>query len=119
MPFKDPEKAKAYAKKHYENNKTEYKARARKFTKKNRQVLRDWIWDFFKVHPCVDCNETDPIVLQFDHQKDKKFEIGLAVRKSISLEALKEEVAKCEVRCANCHMKKTAKDFGWWSDKKA
>lgn len=119
MPFKDPEKAKTYAKKHYENNKADYKARARKFTKKNRKVLRDWVWEYFSTHHCVDCKENNPIVLQFDHLRDKKYNVGNMLNHGLSLETLKAEVAKCEVRCANCHMKKTALERGWWADKLA
>jgi hypothetical protein len=24
------------------------------------------------------------------------------------------EIDKCDVRCANCHRRRTAADFGWW-----
>ena len=30
------------------------------------------------------------------------------------LDKVEEEISKCEVRCANCHRKKTAKTFSWW-----
>ena len=29
-----------------------------------------------------------------------------------NLEVLKAEIAKCEVRCANCHRRKTSRDNG-------
>jgi len=119
MPYTDPDKKKAYAKQHYEKNKAEYKARAREFTNKNREVLRDWLWDYWKKNPCVDCGETDPIVLEFDHQRDKEFNIATMTSKSVSLTRLKKEVAKCDVRCANCHLRKTADQFGWWTKQRA
>jgi hypothetical protein len=53
-------------------------------------------------------------VLEFDHiGDDKKFNISDAVRKGYSMKKLTEEIAKCEVRCANCHRKKTYERGGW------
>ena len=39
--------------------------------------------------------------MQFDHLKDKLFNIGENML--VSLKRLKDEVDKCEVVCANCH----------------
>jgi L-lysine 2,3-aminomutase len=117
MPYKDPIKAKAYAKEHYKKNKPQYLSRAKKFTKNNRKAVRDWVWTYYTEHPCVDCGASDPLVLQFDHLRDKKFSIADGVNRSFSLEVLKAEVEKCEVRCANCHQRKTSLERGWWKDK--
>lgn len=27
---------------------------------------------------------------------------------------VKAEIAKCDVRCSNCHIKRTTKQFNWW-----
>ncbi|GAA1744780.1 hypothetical protein [Microbacterium paludicola] len=67
--------------------------------------------DYLESHPCVDCGETDPIVLDFDHLPgvDKKFTISRAVGASTrSWRAIALEIAKCEVVCANCHRRRTA-----------
>jgi hypothetical protein len=66
-------------------------------------------------HPCIDCGESDPIVLDFDHVRgEKKFNVSSGVRRMFSIAVLDEEIAKCEVRCANCHRKQTAKRGGWY-----
>jgi len=33
-----------------------------------------------------------------------------------SLKKLEIEISKCVIRCTNCHLKKTAKDQGWYTD---
>lgn len=62
---------------------------------------------------CVDCGETDIRVLEFDHKGDKEFNVSSLMRMN-SLEKLKNEIAKCEVVCANHHRIRTAKQFGTW-----
>ncbi len=63
--------------------------------------------EYVRTHPCVDCGEADPLVLDFDHLRDKEFTIARAFG-DVSLDNLLAEIAKCEVRCANCHRRKTA-----------
>ena len=62
---------------------------------------------YFSSHPCVDCGESDPIVLEFDHLNDKDFSIGakLCTRNWASI---LREIGKCEVVCSNCHRRRTA-----------
>ena len=65
--------------------------------------MRSYLLD----HPCVDCGEGDPIVLEFDHRdpKNKLFALGAAVGLGYSLVRVIDEIEKCDVRCANCHRK--------------
>ena len=60
------------------------------------------------------CGENDPLVLTFDHLKDKKFNIGSAIGSGYSIKRIESEIAKCQVMCANCHFRKTAQQFGWY-----
>ena len=69
------------------------------------------ILEYLSLHPCVDCGEPDPLVLDFDHLGNKNYDVG-SMRYN-GLDALKLEMGKCEVRCANCHRRKTAKQFGF------
>jgi hypothetical protein len=36
------------------------------------------------------------------------------VKDHYSIARIKEEIEKCDVRCANCHTRRTAHQFGWW-----
>ena len=63
---------------------------------------------------CVDCGESDPVVLHFDHrvEGEKAFQIGAGGgagnARGRGMEAVLKEAAKCDLRCANCHTKRTA-----------
>lgn len=64
---------------------------------------------------CVECGENDLRVLDFDHVRGKKEgNISVMVGYGVSWERIGAELAKCEIRCANCHRKSTAAQFGWW-----
>lgn len=63
----------------------------------------------------MDCGESDPIVLEFDHvQGKKRFSISECIYQNWSIEDLEKEMNKCEIRCANCHRRKTAKERDSW-----
>jgi methionyl-tRNA synthetase len=106
----------AYAREHYSNNKKMYKTKARARNLRIIAEYRVWQLEYFKNHPCVDCGETDPIVLQFDHVRGLKVaNISRMVRDCFGKQTFLDEVAKCEIRCANCHTRRTAATFNWWS----
>lgn len=88
-------------------------AKAKETSKIARVRIRAFISNYLKTNPCVDCGETNTIVLEFDHFENKKFNISDAARKGVSMKKLEDEIAKCEVRCANCHRKKTYERSGW------
>lgn len=99
---------------HYYNNKNYYLDKAKKRNGIIRDILRRYIWDYLVTHHCLDCGETDPVVLEFDHTRDKNMNISSLLSNTGTIEKFNEEVLKCEVRCANCHRRKTAKEFGWY-----
>lgn len=80
-------------------------------TTKYRNEASQYTWDYLASHPCVDCDESDPIVLEFDHVRGEKFAaISSMVGQGFPLDRIKEEIEKCEVRCSNCHRRRTAKE---------
>jgi hypothetical protein len=83
--------------------------RRQEVTERNQRLVLEYLAD----HPCVDCGESDPIVLEFDHLRDKRANISALTRNGESWRLL-EEIAKCEVRCANCHRRITAIRGGWY-----
>ena len=79
--------------------------RARRILDVNRRLL----FDYLVAHPCVDCGEDDPVVLDFDHvTSDKVANVSELVFLHKTWEVIAAEIAKCEVVCANCHRRRTA-----------
>jgi 5-methylcytosine-specific restriction endonuclease McrA len=112
MPINDPIKQKEASRRHYVANRDKVIAKAKEYSIKTRVRIRAFITAHLKANPCVDCGETDAIVLEFDHVRDKDFNISDATRKGVSMKKLKDEIAKCEVRCSNCHRRKTYERSG-------
>ncbi len=102
--------------KHYESNKDYYKTKAKHVNAKRNKRNHKMALEYFREHPCVDCGETDPRCLTFDHVRGKKFKCVSRLMYQCKWETIKKEIAKCEVRCGNCHMKKTAIDFNHYTN---
>ena len=81
-----------------------------------RKESRKFLFNFYLSHPCIDCGETNPFVLQLDHLTDKHKNISDMVSSRHCIESIKKEIEKCVVRCSNCHAKKTAKDQKWYKE---
>jgi hypothetical protein len=70
---------------------------------------------YLATHPCVDCGEKDPIVLAFHHRNPAEklgAVVDLITRLQSNRTVLLAEIAKCDVLCANCHLRRHAAD-GW------
>lgn len=79
-----------------------------------RNRNREYLIDYLANHPCIDCYETDIVVLEFDHITNNKYKsIAEMAWSCHSIKSIEKEIAKCVVRCANCHRRKTAKQFNW------
>jgi hypothetical protein len=101
----------AYGREHYLANRRKYiEAEARRKRARAESRTR-WLIEFFRENPCADCGEADPLVLEFDHLGDKRFEINKQFA-SRNWQEILDEIAKCDVVCANCHRRRTAKRGG-------
>ena len=104
----------AYSREHYRRNLTTYIKRAHTRRKHDRENCRQRLFDYLLGHPCVDCGEADPIVLEFDHRDASlKRESVARMVGNRTWGTVEREIAKCDVRCANCHRRRTAEQFGW------
>lgn len=83
--------------------------RAYQRMRETRQELRRLVGQIKMQRGCVDCGYAErPEALQFDHVKDTKIRmISSMVNRGQSWAAIAIEIAKCEVRCANCHAIRT------------
>ncbi len=64
--------SKLKSKQHYLKNKKDYILRSKINKKKYIEITNNYILNYLKSNPCVDCGESDPVVLEFDHVKDQK-----------------------------------------------
>jgi protein-arginine kinase activator protein McsA len=75
------------------------------------QAARDRLKEAFRQlkseMKCSRCPETHVAALQFHHTdpSKKEFSISMAVQSNWSKDRIMNEIAKCEVLCANCHLK--------------
>lgn len=70
---------------------------------RNRAIIRE-----AKSKPCADCKVQYPTyVMDLDHVRGDKVK-GVAQMLNCSVDILRAEIAKCEVRCANCHRRRHA-----------
>jgi hypothetical protein len=99
----------------YYDDVTSFRFKRRSESKIRRERNMKFVISFLKTNPCIDCGEKNFICLEFDHRKqeDKLGIIANLVHYS-SLKKIKEEIDKCDVRCANCHKIRTAKQLGYY-----
>ena len=101
-----------YVREHYVRNRKYYLSKAKKRNDSVRYLIKQYTWNYLSTHSCIDCGESDPVVLEFDHVSDKISEIS-GMYRNFSLNTVIQEIRKCEIRCANCHRRKTARIGGW------
>lgn len=70
-----------------------------------------FILEYLTEHPCVDCGESDLLVLHFDHEKLEDKYMPVTSMLLLSRQRIQDEIARCFVRCANCHARRTAEQF--------
>src|SRR3954447_1258788 len=70
----------------------------------------EWIYNLLAQSKCIDCDLADPLVLEFDHIGLKRKNVMDMVWSGFGMDTIQLEMNECEIRCANCHRRKTLAD---------
>lgn len=98
---------------YYAANRASLYPRIRERNLRAIREARTFVWNYLLDHPCVDCGEPDPVVLDFDHVIGvKRKGVSDLAGEGYSIKVITAEIAKCLVRCANCHRRRTAVQLG-------
>lgn len=61
-----------------------------------------------KARPCADCGHTFPSVcMDYDHRDPSSKLFSIAHFQGYGYQAIRDEMSKCDVVCANCHRIRT------------
>lgn len=94
---------KQYTQNHYKRNKRQYIERSLRANAKRRDYLHQ-----MKSRPCADCGVQYPYyVMDFDHREGEEKEFEMNRVSYVTMRAIKREIEKCDVVCANCHRERT------------
>lgn len=115
MPFKDKEAKRKYNKEYYK--KWYAKPENRKKAIRNAAISKkiyakrnyDYITEYKSQHPCMHCDENNPVCLSFHHKDgtNKEANISDMCHRCFSIKRIREEIDKCIVLCHNCHAMET------------
>ena len=104
-----------YTKKWYNSNKEQHKKNTAKRRDEHTFKMNIKVYEYLKENPCEECGESDPVVLDFDHINPEDKLGNICHMRTYSEQTLFAEIGKCRVLCANCHRRRTAKQFNWYS----
>ena len=99
----------------YAANREKHKANVQAVNTRRRKRMKAWMREYLSDKACVDCGIDDLLVLEFDHiADDKRANVSRLLHGGHSLQCVTDEIAKCEVVCANCHRRRTALRGNWY-----
>jgi len=109
---------KPFRKNWYESNKERHLEQVKTRKYEARNIARGYVWEYLSTHSCINCGESDPVVLEFHHRHGKDKAVSEMVTGGYPTATIHGEIDKCDVLCANCHRKKTMIERGWFRGKK-
>ncbi len=112
MPYKDKDKQREAQRIWASNNKSTCNKHRIAHKRKNIEMVRD----IKELSPCMDCGQFFPYpAMQFDHRvgEIKLGNVATMVSQNQARRKIIDEIAKCDLVCANCHSIRTAKRRGY------
>lgn len=105
MPRRDQEQQNVYQRAWYRRN---VETRKKQIRERESEII-DWFRAFKRTLHCEECHVSDWRCLDFHHIDPSKKEFVMANlwHRGYSRIRILEEIAKCQVLCANCHRIKT------------
>jgi hypothetical protein len=100
-------------KSYYSEQRAHHRQRNNALKSARVEAAQAFVLSHLRSHPCVDCGEVDPVVLEFDHVGPKRAEVSILVSRGVREPLLAAEIARCQVVCANCHRRRTARRGRW------
>ena len=104
MPYQNPQKKIEYQREYQREHKKELLRKKKEKIKRRKEFINK-----AKSEPCADCGvEYSSWVMDFDHVRgEKKYNLQRLSNSSASWKTIKDEIAKCDVVCSNCHRQRT------------
>jgi hypothetical protein len=110
MPYKNKSQNVEYQKLYY----LKYKEKYLEGQRKRRDYKRDLLIEVKSKAKCKICGENNPICLDFHHRdQSKKIATVSSIVHHYGVKKVMEEIAKCDILCANCHRKTHAEGTLW------
>lgn len=104
-----PEYRAKYWKTWYAKNRQKHINHNAELNRTRRLAIKEMLAGIKLQSGCVDCGYREHSeALEFDHLDNKMFSLSKAQSLGYSKTRILEEIAKCEVVCANCHRIRTA-----------
>lgn len=102
----------ATAKAHREANLDKSREHNRRYAARGRLFLLEYLTK----HPCIQCGEDNPILLDFDHLDPATKSFSVSNRTTVHPRLLEKEIAKCQILCVRCHRLKNADQLNWYQE---
>lgn len=104
----------AHSKDYYAAHRTKMREQISVTNRRSWDKRRVQMLEYLKDKWCTDCGITDIRVLEFDHlpQHGKTANVSSMLGGGWSWKRILEEIAKCEIVCANCHRIRTIERGG-------